>query len=222
MGVSYSSSQISSSMPLTDISDKTIESDEQVDSLAGTSLEEVSHNEIFVLFENDNPLCYSLKFNTLFEKATTIKNKIIYNLMTTHGNTFNVRTEENTDNKNYYIVSILTRETNCLNSHDTIFQTINITSVSHLDKIQNIEDELVDRINQNNVDSLDQTEEPNNDIVSEENQDSNNLYNNDEENNEEEDKNDNKDDEDSPEYKEHKDEEDDNNENNSKKNVKTE
>ena len=122
-----------------------------------------------VLFENDNPICYSHKFNTIFEKAVSIKNKIIYNLITTHGNTFTASTKEETDNKTFYNVSILTRETNCLNSRDNIYQTLSIVTLNHLDNIENIENELVARSCINEDEKNENNESANEDEINDEN-----------------------------------------------------
>ena len=92
-----------------------------------------SHKDIFVLFIDNNALCYSFKFNAMFEKAVEMKNNVCYKLMTNYGNTFTVSTEEKTDNSSFYNVSILTRETNCLTSTVSILHTLSISKLKHLD-----------------------------------------------------------------------------------------
>jgi len=183
MGASYSSSQVASSIPLSNVS-STEDTTNELKESTETSQESTVNKEIFVLFENDGAVCYSNKFNTLFEKAVTIKNKIIYNLITRHGNTFSVTTKENTDNKSFSNVTILTRETNCLNSRDNIYQTLSIISLTHLDDIENIEDEIVNRTeSSDNEEKNDESVEPSNPEKELENTDEN-LYNSENEDNE--------------------------------------
>jgi hypothetical protein len=118
--------------------------------------EDLNENkEIFVLFLDDKALCYSYKFNTIFEKAASIKNKICHNLMTTHGSTFNINTKEDTDNSSFYDALILTRETNCLNSTESIHQAIHIVKIKHLEyDINNeIEEALANKLYDNEEDN---------------------------------------------------------------------
>lgn len=93
----------------------------------------IDQQDIFVLFVDNNAVCYSFKFNTMFEKAVEIKNNVCCNIMTNHGNSFTVSTEEKTDNSSFYNVTILTRETNCLTSIDSIHHTLSIQKLKHLD-----------------------------------------------------------------------------------------
>jgi len=106
------------------------------------------------LFVDNNALCYSFKFNTMFEKAVEMKNNVCYKLMTNYGNTFTVSTEEKTDNSSFYNVSILTRETNCLTSTVSILHTLSISKLKHLDTKVDFhlkeEDLINDLYNENN------------------------------------------------------------------------
>ena len=114
----------------------------------------ISHKDIFVLFVDNNALCYSFKFNSMFEKAVEMKNNVCYKLMTNYGNTFTVSTEEKTDNSSFYNVSILTRETNCLTSTVSILHTLSISKLKHLDAKVDFhlkeEDLINDLYNENN------------------------------------------------------------------------
>ena len=128
-----------------------------------------SHKDIFVLFIDNNPLCYSFKFNSMFEKAVEMKNNVCYKLMTNYGNTFTVSTEEKTDNSSFYNVSILTRETNCLTSTVSILHTLSISKLKHLDakvdfhlKEEDLSNELYNENNneeENNEDNEEDNEE---------------------------------------------------------------
>lgn len=173
-----------------------------------TESQTIQNKEIFVLFLDQNPLCYSYKFNTIFEKAVSIKNKICYDLITSHGATFSVSTKEDTDNSSFYNANLLTRETNCLTSRETIHQTIRISKLRHVD--EDITEEIQNALDNNLYDN-DPKEVVNNDnnessdTVVNNDSSENNEKNNDEDNN-------NNDHEVENNYEVHEEEDDENNE----------
>jgi hypothetical protein len=138
--------------------------------------EDLNENkEIFVIFLDDKALCYSYKFNTIFEKASSIKNKICHNLMTTHGSTFNINTKEDTDNSSFYNAVILTRETNCLNSTESIHQSIRILKLKHIEyNIDgDIEEALVNKLYDDEESTNEEMDDNNEDTSENESEDEN-------------------------------------------------
>jgi hypothetical protein len=122
-----------------------------------TESQTTQNKEIFVLFLDQNPLCYSYKFNTIFEKAVSIKNKICYDLITSHGATFSVSTKEDTDNSSFYNANLLTREINCLISRENIHQSIRISKLRHVD--EDISEEIQNALDNNLYDNDPETRE---------------------------------------------------------------